>query len=488
MKHDINLNLKIHNKFEIEILDTKTNTIRQKAIGYNVICNGAWTGMISNANTCWGQYIVIGSGTGTPSVSDTALFHYIGGKQATNYVYSSDNINGLATVTRQIQLGISDYVGSTISEVGLASGTPGTLGTHAMLEDMNGNPISVTKTDTDIITIYATVYAHFDDTTGPYKYCNWQIDGIAASLFYRIAGGYQSGLSQYGGLAHMSIGKNGMSNSYKISSSASVANKSYTASIRIPVDGMNINGIGYIGFGAIRLSGMGDIWGHDDWAVFTTFNTPEVFETAINDESVGVGDGSKSTFRTKFDLPYDAVVKVNGVAKTSGVTVNKTPVSDSSLFMVPIYNSERFKHTTGSTGLSLSNNQVRWNMLHDAGIKVATMRAAYGVQASLYASNNLKDWVLIRTVTNTNTYTLTAEEGSYKYYKGGDYASDSQSITLSLPYSQDNIIFDTPPAVGDIITIDYTTPYIAKDTDHVLDINMSIQLGEYTPPNEGGDT
>ena len=46
--------------------------------------------------------------------------------------------------------------------------------------------------------------------------------------------------------------------------------------------------------------------------------------------------------------------------------------------------------------------------------------------------------------------------------------------------SDANIHFDTPPAAGAVITADYTTKTIAKDENHVFDLTVTIQLGEYT--------
>ena len=67
-----------------------------------------------------------------------------------------------ASLTRKTQLSETTAVGETITEVGIGYGSSSTsLATHAMLKDMNGNPISIEKTDTDIINIYATVFAHW---------------------------------------------------------------------------------------------------------------------------------------------------------------------------------------------------------------------------------------------------------------------------------------------------------------------------------------
>ena len=40
-------------------------------------------------------------------------------------------------------------------------GTPSSNLTHALIKDSEGTPISITKTDSDVLTIYATVYATF---------------------------------------------------------------------------------------------------------------------------------------------------------------------------------------------------------------------------------------------------------------------------------------------------------------------------------------
>jgi hypothetical protein len=43
-----------------------------------------------------------------------------------------------------------------------------------------------------------------------------------------------------------------------------------------------------------------------------------------------------------------------------------------------------------------------------------------------------------------------------------------------------NIRFTTPPAEGAVITANYYTPVVAKDSDHVFDMSITIHLGEYT--------
>jgi hypothetical protein len=45
----------------------------------------------------------------------------------------------------------------------------------------------------------------------------------------------------------------------------------------------------------------------------------------------------------------------------------------------------------------------------------------------------------------------------------------------------DKIVFDTPPGNGLLVTADYTTKYIPKDINHVLDVTMKIAFGASQP-------
>ena len=45
----------------------------------------------------------------------------------------------------------------------------------------------------------------------------------------------------------------------------------------------------------------------------------------------------------------------------------------------------------------------------------------------------------------------------------------------------DDIIFDTPPGTGLLVTADYTTKYIPKDSNHVLDVSIKIQYAVPQP-------
>src|SRR5690606_31191910 len=55
----------------------------------------------------------------------------------------------------------------TITEVGVAYGSSASnLVTHAMIKDAEGNPLSIDKTDIDVIEIYATIFVTLIDSNG----------------------------------------------------------------------------------------------------------------------------------------------------------------------------------------------------------------------------------------------------------------------------------------------------------------------------------
>ena len=67
------LNASIHNRFDIEVVDSKTGEIKKKAQAENVILNRLWRVYSGN----WNSYIQYGSGAGTPAATDTSLFTFI---------------------------------------------------------------------------------------------------------------------------------------------------------------------------------------------------------------------------------------------------------------------------------------------------------------------------------------------------------------------------------------------------------------------------
>lgn len=157
----------LHNRFDVKVVDAVSGKVKQTAVGFNVITNyyfnSRLTGSPLSKTTDLFRYIAVGTGTGTPAVTDTALFSHLTRKAVTTletvYEYPTSH------TTKQIKLEATECNGSTITEVALEGYYSGTFSSyyyimsHAMLQDSEGNQIAIAKTDTDVVYITATFYA-----------------------------------------------------------------------------------------------------------------------------------------------------------------------------------------------------------------------------------------------------------------------------------------------------------------------------------------
>lgn len=205
-----------------------------------------------------------------------------------------------------IQLGTSTANGSTITEIGLASGTSAsTLITHAMLKDLNGNTVSIAKTATDIINIYITVFVHWTSLN----------DITLTQYFFDCLVGGQSHTNSgvYSSVAYLYYADGTNTNfMYGWTYTLDAANKKYTLSlIHLTADSYNSHGITGIKF-------RDDSYYKD--VLSTTLPASWYSGSDVVGEAIGTGDGSTTTFSTYFPHASKATVYVNGVAATD-VTV-----------------------------------------------------------------------------------------------------------------------------------------------------------------------
>lgn len=155
--------VKLHNRFDITVTDIRTGKVRQVAEAENVVTNYGLE-QISQFSSHWYR-LLLGKGAGTPAVTDVSLFDYIGYALHSNSPeYVRDYENNLYSKKREYLLYPEDFIGETITEVGLSCNTnTNSLSTHAMLKDAEGNPISITKGEFDQVSIFATVFYEFLD-------------------------------------------------------------------------------------------------------------------------------------------------------------------------------------------------------------------------------------------------------------------------------------------------------------------------------------
>lgn len=181
MRMSANIRLDIHNRFDLVLTDATTGAIKQTAKAENLVCDtflpycamGDIIVSSYNRNQPGMRSIVLGTGTGTPSVTDRVLFNmlvaYYGiptspgwtQKRLNENTYSftatvtadENTANGLLT---EIGLGESHAYSST--DYGWSTSSSTGIYTHALFTDSEGNPITIKKTNADRLTITATIY------------------------------------------------------------------------------------------------------------------------------------------------------------------------------------------------------------------------------------------------------------------------------------------------------------------------------------------
>ena len=475
---DVNnkINCYIHNKFDIEVIDGETGKIKQKAEAYNIVLDNLWHYIIETT-TSFGTYIQYGTGSGTPITSRTSLFSLYSGKSITQTELTCDYVNRIATRRGYINLPLSEAVGQNITEVGLAAGGGnGSLSTHAMLQDMNGNTISIQKTEFDIINIYATIYCHWD--LPPSNMGFYPQLGLLNSLVgsNNVFGSFTGGLAQ-------TMYRTGSTMKTWNKTATSLANKTITYTMpRYTQSEGNVSRGGEWIIGSGNYEGIGMKQGNNAWSPFT-----------ITNESVGTGDGTTTKFNTKFNAPYNATVYINGVAQSSSdVTVlNKMLPSYfvSYAWESPDENNLILKPVRWGTQVSVAWYETRvilYNPYYATDGFIQFSQASVGGMSSnwceLSASNDLTNWVSVGS--NYGLINIPVDYQHYKYFKAyirTNFEGYFQTDTYTFDTDPYNIIFTNPPADGDVITIDYTTDCLPKDSDHVMDATITFVFGDYTP-------
>ena len=306
----------IHNRFDVEVRDARTNALKQTAVGYNIILN-RWF----NYLTCTGGVgyyatplaaIAVGKGTGTLDVTRTALFSHLGYKLTTTietvYDYPTSYI------TKEIRLEADEYNGNTITEVGYMAAyytSYYNLITHAFLQDSEGNQIAINKTDTDVVIIRGTFYVTFslsgfgDNGIYPPAAQNGMVKWLLGiSSFPATASFSRYALSNP---AELTLNRHGV----KTTSMDSCTRNTTTWRIDYPVitwldtERLNhtVRTIGLNGVGAISLPN------------HTLFPPIEVTKLAI-----GTGDGNTTEFSMKAAniMEGSETIYVNNMALTKG--------------------------------------------------------------------------------------------------------------------------------------------------------------------------
>lgn len=504
------LELNIHNRFDLEVIDSKTGELKQRAYAENIVLEALWTRLLA-PNTYF-NYIHFGTGTGTLSANRTSLFTFLGAKAAENTVKTYEWNEGWISCRRSCQLAETENIGSELKEVGVGYGSDSTnLVTHALLKDMNGNPITILKTATDVINIYATVFVYWNvdgydngsifivNSTRNLFLTNY-LTGISVSnknlkstitnyIYYKghpylyypeISNG--DGESKGGFIAI----KNNIPITYNVSEKKIIgtATRLGVSEGNAPIKSISAcvtNAISLLAYQPAINFHIGGLWYQ---------------QSSITGEAIATGDGIVKDFATDFPFVKSCKIYFNGVEQTSGFTVDTLkPFANNQMgiyFEILEENvAEAFDSKTQQEPLTFAmkggwaNNSdgqyiVGYNPLWEIGIDSFDYR-----RCKVEVSNDLLNWVMLvedSTRVYATTYTVPSEYKTYKYWKFTAITNSYNSVSnfTSSALSETNIHFTTAPEAGAVITADYSTETIAKDANHVFDFSFEITLGEKT--------
>jgi len=474
--------LKLHNRYDVFVKNVITGEEKQVAYAENIILDGLWARLIAALSNAYGTHINYGTGAGTLSASRSTMFSYLGFKAGSASVYTLTPTH----ISRRTSIVLleNEHVGQTLTEVGLSAGST-TIYTHAVLRDMNGNPVSLLKKDTDIITIYATVYLVFPEAgwyNGSVVFQVKQITTIPQTI-RRLLGeatAFNTGTYDFypwhqriptDGYTGVSLGSAYISQTYNI------PNKKIIWYGRLPANTGNV----VTGFGSVSLYELGGQVIYMKPSGISGDWHGGLFE--VIGEAIATGDGTTTDFTTKFPfIQSDAVVKVNGTPVSVTIMDNCPNQRDISHYMECV---ETHPYTC-LPNLAFSSYAGPY---YD-GYWENPFYQTFGIDSVylagyLYTSDDNVNWTLAasRASTSAAQTAIPSEHQHKRYWKGVRYGQSwwCRSFTSAEANNFKNIRFASPPAVGAVITADYKTKVIPKDVNHIFDLTIEFTLAEYVP-------
>lgn len=475
---NIKKRVSVHNRFDIEVRDKETGELKQKGVAENMILNRAYN-RICNFNSYF-NYIHFGTGTGSPTPERTTLFTPLGYKAVT--VDEKVKEYPISKVTKKITLAPEEYVGRTITEVGISEAT-NAINTHALIKDAEGNPLSITKTELDVLIIYATVFIELQDANdvtfskfATNSLVNYFIDDSAMNPSLILGDiGEPTPMFTIGNV----LGTVGLTKT------VDVASKKVSFATRLGIDAGNYD---------IRELALGDI------CRVNLENTIAWNPINLTDISIGTGDGETDTFDLlRYDIS-NVIIKVDGnitydyaLENISGdnreifplwklISSNATDINDK-------------VYTGACVGIAETGQTKEWIIeVDDTSIvgEQIELRTTFipmnGGGAKIYVYGSYDGETFSQLYYTQHFYTQVHNitfDNSYKYIKilvthpSAGYNTNTEYIRwINKDYKRPQVVFNTPPPVDSIITADYTVPYIPKTSDYVLDVNFELQFGE----------
>lgn len=449
---------KIHNYFDFEITNQKGEKV-QTAHAENIVLNSLLK--YAAGGMAYFNYIHVGSGTAEPTEDDTQLETFLSAKSASLSGISVDWDTMIFTARKSIIFQADELVGESISEVGVAnSSSVGSLCTRALVKDENGNTISITKSDTEVLTIHATIFADLSsvEQNGIYISRYTDSDNILSASILPVPAAHALGIAKLfnkGGIFAYDFDNT----AYNIELSTSTAGNTF----KYTFPDITVNEYNDMSVMVIKLYKNG---------LCMKVPNNNFVQPRIENEIIAVGDGAAMNFNTKFrciSSSVPTVVKVDGI-EADNVTINynipKTAEQAFRLYDYPKkYSSDDQKPLTPVPLFGVGwvrGINGSWSIYENMCNEMINISECRFNSCRIFLSDDLVSWSEIKSG-------VSIEENlrSSRYWK--IVTSSSYVPITSMTYtSVSDIVFDVPPAEGSEITVDYNPDCIAKDSEHIL--------------------
>ena len=443
---EIKPKITFHNRFDIEVRNAVTGELKQKAQAENIILDAMYS-RLCNASSYF-EYIHFGTGTGTPTADRTSLFTHLGTKSAVN----DEQVKTYPTASwkQKIVLAPEEYVGETLTEVGIAYDSTSThLLTHAMIKDSEGTTISITKTALDVVTIYATVFVTFSTNV------IWVSDN---SLMNYLIGGTTIPGSHLE-LLPCPVDSTALGNTSDVSWTADVANKKRKLDVkRFGIDDANGNVLGF------KLENM----------FVLGFPAAGIHEgSTYTGVALGTGDGNEDEFALpSHNLKSGTLtVKIDGVS-TSAISLNEAPLYKTIITPpnAPTYGQDVALSSDGSVLAVAGASDTPYVKVYDWDDGWTERAALPNLPHNGYAVELSSDGSVLAVGTLGNT----------PYIKVYDWGGSSWTERATPPNAPEYGAYVALSSDGSVLAVSShtTTPYVK-----VYDWGGSSWTERATPPN-----
>lgn len=505
------LDVKYHNRFDFEVIDSVTGEVKQQAFAENIILDRYWTWLLTTPRpTAVNTYIYIGTGSGTLSPARTALFTPLANKASTEVVNVFNEAEGWFSHKRVATWQENEAMNTNWTEVGIG-GSSG-LTTHALVKDLNGNPVTLVKGTTDIIKVYSTLYVYVPPSTDSIKFY-WPKDGLLHeySLFYWLAGlnTYQPLNRTFPMKGRAKVTSSGYSGSWSgactlsyITAGSQTTKTTVPASrklkmnmVRLPAASYNTpQGIGAIAVGVVSFgNGNGIDPTSMDMVMDMQFTVPAPWfpHSSVVAETIGTGDGANLNFNTYFPfLKNDGsfVLKNNGavVDPSDYTVVYGEPNGDDLVHHLKLIDQSHLQASLGGGDWpSFGTVAACWLIFENPfytkyGINTLTLKYGNGFTSD----NPTGPWTAC--TTGTSGGAIAVEHKNKRYWKVSNSSSNYQyacaisAAKCTALAAAKNVQFAVgkAPLLGDVITADYHCEVIAKTVNNVFDLSVEITLQE----------